>query len=1370
MDCGCGGGSDCITKNKKQFKKWVKAELKRLDCGCGCKGVKKFEEKYGKLVGGKLKDCPPGWRNDGLTCVENCNPDERDDGLTCRKKCEPGWIDDGLTCRKPITSAIDPCPPGSRDIIGTCWGNVREDCIDDCFLHPAPGLRLYECGRLKGLIGDDWGPKMCTDGSLRCGQTCWGIDGITRQLHERNLKLSGGEVILQAIRGKRIEGRVDWEATFKEIENGMKDVFGNDSALAMLFDPNKNGVNDAFRKFGEDTQAAFEEVGRKTKDAFDKMGAEAKAAFEQFARDAEGGLTQLLGKEFMDKMKDPEFWIEAAAIFAQVGATVLGVLVTAGTLGMGAAAGAALIMAANMAGPAIRMIGKAAMGKPIDALDIVDMALSAIPAPGPGKAASSLIGKAVQTVVRNASTIKTIGGLVVSGVKAGQALGLIGTSCLGPNCPPPDPPLEDLPPPDPYEGPPKPPKDPPPAGQLSDDEISNLAPPCTFKTYVKIDGVKTKNANYIPQITWINNYRKEKYGTPIPGPAGALVDTEVTVPPLPPGPTTEPETLPAPETLEGEEGEYEVPTFEDDEYEVPTFEDDGEVPTFEEDGPPDEYEVPTFEEEAPAEGEAPEDAVAAPATVQKPVSEMTDDEILDLAPPFTFKRKITVDGKKIDNPNYTPESIWIKNYREKPEAVIEVPAEAPEAAEAVDEYEVPTFDEEEAPEGYEVPTFDEDGEAPAGYEVPTFDEDGEAPEGYEVPTFDEEVLDEYEVPTFEDEVPAEETEGYEIPTFEEEAPADEYEVPMFEDETQTVQVPEVKPGYTFEPFGAQDSCQRFQEDDILIGGAEELEIAIDDFGNVENPFGFMTSTIPKDTIPKTHQGNEFVIDCYMAKNPEIAKASGNDPDKITSHWIEKGYKEGLDADCGASNTSIEQRLQMLIDRENARVELLGRKTGCAAANSFWMEEEKKCDRSRDTKGKEKKELTDCRDRNGYWEKFSEKPFCNTYKDPEGELKPMKVWGNEKGFYVDPKDGRVDFRKAVDGEPFNLVGLCNAFNTTFWSKWKEGDLEYGFNPYASGGFNDEGCDASKDRNGDPVNNAEQVCTEDLLGNYRDGTCYTNNYPDGQPKPKEIIDNYNMPYWGLEGQLPKQKGVDFYFRQIAADQKEKFFAVREAKAKQEEAQDWEKAKLIFREYLGLVSPRYVAWKAKLSNVQLIDDKGESLKWDWFTKKDGSQLTNQDVENGVPIETYDNLTPEQLKAIKWRWLRGEFRVEGVPGGFLGPNREHLPKNPVFDKFFWSYDKEKRNEFFKIFNEISGSGKPKSLTLYWAEWCPHCHEMMPEWKKLKFPGVQIEAIEESESSIKVPGYPTIIFRDGKKMEKYNGPRTASHLKKFLKNKLSKK
>ena len=41
--------------------------------------------------------------------------------------CRPGFRNDGLTCMKD------------------------------------GGIRTYECGRLKGAFGEDWGPKLCTD-------------------------------------------------------------------------------------------------------------------------------------------------------------------------------------------------------------------------------------------------------------------------------------------------------------------------------------------------------------------------------------------------------------------------------------------------------------------------------------------------------------------------------------------------------------------------------------------------------------------------------------------------------------------------------------------------------------------------------------------------------------------------------------------------------------------------------------------------------------------------------------------------------------------------------------------------------------------------------------------------------------------------------------------------------------------------------------------------------------------------------------------------------------------------------------------------------------------------------------------------------
>jgi len=1027
-DCGCGGGKDCITKHKKQFRAWVAKEMKRLDCGCGCKGTKKFEQEYGPLVGGKLNDCPPGWRNDGLTCVENCRPDEFDDGLTCRKKCEPGFVDDGLTCRKPITSSIDPCPGDSQDVAGTCWGTVREDCIDDCFKHPAPGCRTYECGRLQWL-GVDWGPKLCTDCNLRCGQTCWPIKGITRQLHERNLRLSGGEVVLQAIRGKTIQGRVDWDATIAEIKGGLENVFGNDSGLAKLFDPEKNGVAAALRKFGDDTKGAFEEIGRKTKDAFDKMGADAKAAFEKFARDAEGNLTNLLGKEFMDKMKDPKFWIEAAAIMAQVGATILGVLVTAGTLGVGAAAGAAIIMAGNMVAPAIRMIGKAAMGEPIDALDIADMALSAIPAPGPGKAATSLIGKAAQAVIRNGSTIKAIGGLVISGVKAGQALGMIPSSCLGPNCPPPE--SDDLgtlnqpkdrPPPNP------PPNDPPPPGQKSDSEILALRPEKHLKAKIKVNGVKVDNPDYIPDVTWINQYRLENYGTPPPPPTtadGALVSpNDAKIDNLPTSDAQAPVEIPEDFTLEGDvikpfdfdEEDEVIPITFDDENE------DGEV-----------EQVNVLGEVVPEPVPVP---VEPPKVITKPAGQpLTDDEIIALRPEESRKSRITIDGKKVDNPKYIPDSVWIEQYKtnlsklpDEPPTTGELIAQGVEPIEAVEqvqaaEDEITPFNLEEEDEI--VPfSLDEDEVVPFSLEeedeiVPfSLEEEDEIvpfsmDEEDEIVPFSMDEEDEI-VPFSMDEEEEEATPVGMVLDEEEATPVgmvldEEEEVVPFnleEDEAPLSFEAEEKVDtskYVFERPGDECRERQFQEDD-LTGGAEGEDIFYDpivDGDFLLNPFGSMKTTKEYPFIPKTHAGNDFIVACYASKNPEVAKAMNDDPDKLTSHWIEEGSKKGLDGDCGPSTTTIEERLTIIREKERKKLELEGKKTNCAATDRFWVlrGDDSYCDGKRTAAGERRGEAYECEEKGNFWDSDYGFKFCNKFLDVDGKPKSGKEFCSSKNHFT-----------------------------------------------------------------------------------------------------------------------------------------------------------------------------------------------------------------------------------------------------------------------------------------------------------------------------------------------------------------------------------
>jgi thiol-disulfide isomerase/thioredoxin len=92
-------------------------------------------------------------------------------------------------------------------------------------------------------------------------------------------------------------------------------------------------------------------------------------------------------------------------------------------------------------------------------------------------------------------------------------------------------------------------------------------------------------------------------------------------------------------------------------------------------------------------------------------------------------------------------------------------------------------------------------------------------------------------------------------------------------------------------------------------------------------------------------------------------------------------------------------------------------------------------------------------------------------------------------------------------------------------------------------------------------------------------------------------------------------------------------------------------------------------------------------------------------------------------------------------------------------------------LFFTVKGNGKPgKSLTLYYADWCPHCHDMMPEWKKLgkTHKGIKIQTIEQKQSKRKdITGFPTILFSDGKTETKYDGPRTKSGFVKFLKNNL---
>jgi len=89
----------------------------------------------------------------------------------------------------------------------------------------------------------------------------------------------------------------------------------------------------------------------------------------------------------------------------------------------------------------------------------------------------------------------------------------------------------------------------------------------------------------------------------------------------------------------------------------------------------------------------------------------------------------------------------------------------------------------------------------------------------------------------------------------------------------------------------------------------------------------------------------------------------------------------------------------------------------------------------------------------------------------------------------------------------------------------------------------------------------------------------------------------------------------------------------------------------------------------------------------------------------------------------------------------------------------------------------KPITITLFYAEWCGHCHHFMPVWEKMinekktekNFKFVRVEEVEipnlpeeirmvEGED-VRNIGYPTIKISVNGKEYQYNGRRTAKDI-----------
>jgi len=127
----------------------------------------------GITLGTAWEGCLPGMTDTGDRCE-----DIYGNGVGEGRVCPAGWNSTPLTCEEPIGSSTDPCPPGSDDVAGTCWGVTGRICGDDC-------SKGWDTCRRRGIA------NMCLGG---CREGCSDTRGITKGLAERNLRTWGGAI------------------------------------------------------------------------------------------------------------------------------------------------------------------------------------------------------------------------------------------------------------------------------------------------------------------------------------------------------------------------------------------------------------------------------------------------------------------------------------------------------------------------------------------------------------------------------------------------------------------------------------------------------------------------------------------------------------------------------------------------------------------------------------------------------------------------------------------------------------------------------------------------------------------------------------------------------------------------------------------------------------------------------------------------------------------------------------------------------------------------------------------------------------------------------------------------------------------------
>jgi len=178
------------------------------------------------------------------------------------------------------------------------------------------------------------------------------------------------------------------------ISAAMRKIGGD---LLEAFDPEKNGVAAAFRKFKQDTEGAFEEIGKKLKDTF--SAEKINAAFAPFV-----AMMNSFGESVSNYFSDPSNIVSFICILMTTAASALP---------------PPLSNALSVLAACTKMIGDAALGKPFDPMDLMDLG-QAFVVPPQAKLAATIAkttSKATTILGRVAATANAVGKAAVSEAK-----------------------------------------------------------------------------------------------------------------------------------------------------------------------------------------------------------------------------------------------------------------------------------------------------------------------------------------------------------------------------------------------------------------------------------------------------------------------------------------------------------------------------------------------------------------------------------------------------------------------------------------------------------------------------------------------------------------------------------------------------------------------------------------------------------------------------------------------------------------------------------------------------------------------------------------------------------------------------------------